>query len=87
MAQYVADEATNFAEVAFAVRDQYQNQGVGWELLKQLAYVARRRGLFGFTAQVLATNRPMLRLFEKMGLAMEKRIMEGVVELKMRFRK
>ena len=87
MAQYVADEATNFAEVAFAVRDQYQNQGVGWELLKQLAYVARRRGLFGFTAQVLATNRPMLRLFEKMGLAMEKRIVEGVVELKMRFRK
>jgi hypothetical protein len=29
----------------------------------------------------------MLRLFEKMGLAMEKRIVEGVVELKMRFRR
>ncbi len=87
MAQYVLDEATNFAEVAFAVRDQYQNQGVGRELLRQLTYIARRRGIFGFTAQVLATNRPMLRLFDSMNFSTQKRVSEGVVELRMRFRR
>ncbi|MEM2865889.1 MAG: GNAT family N-acetyltransferase [Candidatus Hadarchaeales archaeon] len=87
MAQYVLDETTNFAEVAFAVKDQYQNQGVGRELLKQLTYIARRRGIFGFTAQVLATNRPMLRLFSSMNVSTEKKVSEGVVELKMRFRR
>ncbi|MEM0359486.1 MAG: GNAT family N-acetyltransferase [Candidatus Hadarchaeales archaeon] len=87
MAQYVLDEATNFAEVAFAVKDQYQNQGIGRELLKQLTYIAKRRGIFGFTAQVLATNRPMLRLFDSMNFSVEKRVAEGMVELKMRFRR
>ena len=32
------------AEVAFAVRDDYQNQGIGQELLSYLTYLARRMG-------------------------------------------
>lgn len=74
------------AEVAFAVRDDYQNQGLGTELLSYLTYLARRRGLLGFTAEVFTDNAPMLHVFEKGGFEMEKRSIAGITELKMRFR-
>jgi RimJ/RimL family protein N-acetyltransferase len=84
--QYGIDERTNTAEVAFVVRDDYQGQGIGTELLAYLTYLAKRQGLHGFTAEVLEENRPMLHLFEKMGFDIEKRRSEGVYELKMTFR-
>jgi RimJ/RimL family protein N-acetyltransferase len=84
--QYAIDERTNTAEVAFVVRDDYQGQGIGTELLAYLTYLAKRQGLHGFTAEVLEENRPMLHLFEKMGFDIEKRRSEGVYELKMTFR-
>jgi RimJ/RimL family protein N-acetyltransferase len=84
--QYGIDEATHTAEVAFVVRDEYQNKGIGTELLSYLTYLAKRQGLLGFTAEVLIGNRPMLHLFEKMGFDIEKRSAEGVCEMKMAFR-
>jgi GNAT superfamily N-acetyltransferase len=68
------------------VRDDYQNIGIGTELLAYLTYLAKRQGLLGFTAEVLLENRPMLHLFENMGFDIEKRSEEGVYELKMGFR-
>jgi len=50
MGQYCLDETTNTAEVAFAVRDDYQNQRIGGELLSYLTYLAKKQGIFGFTA-------------------------------------
>lgn len=85
LGQYWINEDNNTAEVAFAVKDAYQNAGVGTELLKYLTQLARRRGLMGFTAEVLMENQAMLHLFEKMGFAIEKRVQEGVCELKMTF--
>ncbi len=84
--QYSIQESNHTAEVAFAVRDNCQNQGIGTTLLSYLTYLAKRQGLLGFTATVLVENRPMLHLFEKMGFEMEKRIEEGVYELKMMFK-
>ncbi|MFW6055797.1 MAG: GNAT family N-acetyltransferase [Chloroflexota bacterium] len=84
--QYGIDEATHTAEVAIAVQDEYHNQGIGTELLSYLTLLAKRQGLLGFTAEVLVENKPMLRLFEKMGFDLEKRIEEDVYELKMLFR-
>ena len=86
MGQYAVDEATHTAEVAFAVKDEYQNKGIGEEILSYLTYLARRQGLLGFTAEVLLGNRPMLHLFEKMGFDIQKRSMEGVYEMRMGFR-
>lgn len=60
--------------------------GVGHDLLSYLTRLARRRGLLGFTAEVLLENRPMLNLFKNMGFDMEKRSEEGVYELRMTFR-
>jgi acyl-CoA hydrolase/GNAT superfamily N-acetyltransferase len=84
--QYGIDDITHTAEVAFVVRDDYQNQGVGTELVTYLTYLAKRRGLLGFTAEVLMENRPMLHLFEKMGFDIQKRTDGGVYELRMAFR-
>jgi RimJ/RimL family protein N-acetyltransferase len=85
LGQYSIDPASHTAEVAFVVRDNYQNRGVGFELLSYLTLLARRQGLLGFTAEVLVENRPMLHLFEKMGFFMDRRTEEQVYELKMTF--
>ena len=86
LGQYEIEKDSHVAEVAFAVSDKHQNKGIGQELLGYLAYLARRQGLLGFTAEVLLENRPMLHVFEKMGFDMEKRVGSGVYELKMMFR-
>jgi acyl-CoA hydrolase/GNAT superfamily N-acetyltransferase len=86
MAQYLIDETTHTAEVAFVVRDDYQGKGIGAVLLAYVTYLARKSGLHGFTAAVLMENRQMLQLFEKMGFNIEKRSEGGVYELTMSFR-
>jgi acyl-CoA hydrolase/GNAT superfamily N-acetyltransferase len=84
--QYGIQEYQHWAEVAFAVRDDYQYKGIGQVLLSYLTQIAKRNGLLGFTAEVLVENKPMLHLFEKMGFNIEKRSSAGVYELKMEFR-
>ena len=84
--QYGIDEDTHTAEVAFAVRDDQQNRGIGFELLKYLTYLAKRQGLLGFTAEVLVDNKPMLHVFEKGGFDMKKRFDSGVYDLILKFK-
>jgi len=60
------------AEVAFTVRDDMQNKGIGSELLNYLILLGKRRGLLGLTAEALIINKPMLLLFERAGF--EKRV-------------
>jgi RimJ/RimL family protein N-acetyltransferase len=69
------------AEVAFAVTDQYQGQGIGAALLRHLATIARDAGLKEFTAEVLPENVPMLRVFEKSGLKTNTKRERGVVHV------
>ncbi|MBN1390550.1 MAG: GNAT family N-acetyltransferase [Candidatus Thermoplasmatota archaeon] len=83
--QYGIDESSHSAEVAVVVMDEFQGQGVGTEILEYLTILAKRQGLLGFTAEVLIDNKPMLRLFEKMGFHMRKRMSEGVYELNLAF--
>lgn len=84
--RYNMNPDAHTAEIAFAVRDDYQNQGLGTELLSYLTYLARRQGLLGFTAEVFTDNAPMLHVFEKGGFEMERRNIAGLTELRMRFR-
>jgi acyl-CoA hydrolase/RimJ/RimL family protein N-acetyltransferase len=86
MAQYLIDENTHTAEVAFVVRDDYQGKGIGATLLSYVTYLARKSGLHGFTAAVLMENRQMLQLFDHMGFVIEQRAEGGMYELKMSFR-
>jgi GNAT superfamily N-acetyltransferase len=72
------------AEVAFAVIDQYQGQGVGAGLMRHLAAIAREAGLRELTAEVLPENAPMLKVFEKSGLPVGTKREAGVVHVTMR---
>jgi len=66
-------EKSGIAEVAFAVVDDYQGQGIGAVLLRHLATLARQAGLKEFTAEVLPDNTPMLKVFERSGLKFNSR--------------
>ncbi len=87
MGQYLINEDSHTAELAFVINDQYQNLGIGKEILLYLALLAKNHGLLGFTAEVLLENAPMLRLFESMGFDIEKHRSEGIYNLKMTFRR
>jgi acyl-CoA hydrolase/GNAT superfamily N-acetyltransferase len=86
MGQYSIDDISHTADAAFAVRDSWQGKGIGTELLQYLTLLAKKRGLLGFTADVLADNWGMLRVFNKMGFDIEKHFDAGVYELKMTFK-
>jgi ribosomal protein S18 acetylase RimI-like enzyme len=83
--QYGIMEDQHIAEVALVVRDDFQNLGIGQEVLTYLTLLARKQGLLGFTAEVLVENTAMLHLFEKQGFDIQKRSAEGVYELQMMF--
>ncbi len=61
------------AEVAFAVVDEYQGQGIGSALLRHLAVIARRAGLHELIAEVLPDNAAMLKVFERSGFRLTKK--------------
>jgi GNAT superfamily N-acetyltransferase len=65
LGNYYLDPKSNRAEVAFVVHDKWQRQGIGTFLLRYLGRIARRNGIRGFTAEVLAENKPMLAVFNK----------------------
>lgn len=68
MCRYDVDMATNLADIAFVVQDDWQGKGVGTVLMRRMTDVARHRGLAGFSADVLTTNHGMLGIFHKSGL-------------------
>ena len=69
------------AEVAFAVPDDMHGRGIASLLLEHLVWQARQRDLRAFTAETLAENSAMLRVFADAGLPAKRRISDGVVEL------
>ncbi|MBU2551474.1 MAG: GNAT family N-acetyltransferase, partial [Proteobacteria bacterium] len=84
--QYLVLEHQNIAEVAFLVRDDYQDRGIGSELLKYLTFLARRQGLEGFTAEVVMNNEAMIHLFEKMDFDITKKFESNAFRLLMKFK-
>ncbi len=59
--------ATKRAEVSFLVRDDWQAKGIGTELLDILTDIARKSGILGFEARVLAKNHLMMAIFYNSG--------------------
>jgi len=57
----------NEAEVAILVSDQYQNQGLGDELLRRVVEIARHEKLSRLSAEMLPDNMGMQVLFRRQG--------------------
>lgn len=85
MGQYFIDERELTAELAFVVRDDYQNRGIGTELLSYLTFLAKKQGLLSLTAEVMMDNGAMMHLFEKCGFKIKHQSFNGPCELKMNF--
>ena len=69
------------AELAFAVVDEYQGQGIGAALLRHLALLARDAGIKELIAEVLPENLPMLKVFQNSGLDLQTKHRAGVVDV------
>jgi len=69
------------AEIAFSVDDPHQKLGIATHLISHLIAIARAAGVKQFIADVLPENIPMLKVFERCGLAMKTRHGRGVVHV------
>ena len=85
IAHYRNEPRTNFAEAAFLVRDDWQGRGVGTQLVGVLGELARAQGIAGFTAEVLASNTSMLRVFHKGVDAVESKLGDGIYSRRIPF--
>ncbi|KJS30267.1 MAG: hypothetical protein VR64_16265 [Desulfatitalea sp. BRH_c12] len=75
------DKGALMAEVAFTVEEDYHGQGVAGLLLRHLVSIARTAGVTQLEAEVLSTNKAMLRVFSRSGLPMEMKNEGGVVRV------
>ncbi|MCB0637724.1 MAG: GNAT family N-acetyltransferase, partial [Lewinella sp.] len=60
------------AEYAIIVADEIQGQGLGTVMTQYIMDIARDMGLRTLHASVLATNKPMIGLFKKLGFKLER---------------
>ena len=82
---YYLDPGTNRAEVAFIVKDKWQNRGLGSFMFKHLMNIAKRSGIAGFTADVLFENRGMQEVFRRSGCRVTSKLSDGVYSYVMDF--
>lgn len=82
---YYVEPKTNRAEVAFTVRDDFHRRGIGRFLLGHLMTIARRGGLAGFTAEVLADNVGMRAVFAGADCKVRSSVRAGVVRYDLDF--
>jgi acyl-CoA hydrolase/GNAT superfamily N-acetyltransferase len=83
--RYIRDPDTNFAEVAFTTHHEWQDRGIGTFLLQYLVRIAKEKNIKGFTADVLARNTPMMKVFSKVGHPLKTHLEYGVYELNIPF--
>lgn len=83
--RYVLMPGETYADVAFVVDEAYQCKGIASFLLETLIRVARQRGIQGFKADVLSSNKAMMRVFEKAPFPIRARLEAGIYELTLSF--
>ncbi|HNZ65726.1 MAG TPA: GNAT family N-acetyltransferase, partial [Smithella sp.] len=84
-ARYARTKQDAFADVAFIVDEDYQNMGIASYIFELLIRAAREEGIKGFTADVLASNKSMLKVFEKAPFPVQTVLSRGVYELTIPF--
>ncbi|MBW1988049.1 MAG: GNAT family N-acetyltransferase [Deltaproteobacteria bacterium] len=83
--RYVMLPDRPWADCAFVVDEDYQGRGIATHLYRLLIREARKRGIKGFTADVLATNKTMLKVFEKSPYPVSAKLEGGAYHLSIDF--
>jgi RimJ/RimL family protein N-acetyltransferase len=86
LGMYALDEGT-VAEVAFSVSKEWQGKGIASLLLEKIAEAACETGITSLVAYMLATNKGMIKLFNKLPYKVETTLGEGTLILRCNFEK
>src|SRR3989454_8692977 len=81
VARYEPGEMPGTTEIAIVVEDGWQHRGLGSLLLDALLAAAERRNLRVFRADVLADNRPMLRVLSRLADIRRRESNHGILTL------
>jgi RimJ/RimL family protein N-acetyltransferase len=81
VARYEPGEPDGTTEIAIVVEDGWQHRGLGGLMLDALLAAAEARGLRRFTADVLADNRPMLRILSRLAHIRRRDLEAGVLTI------
>ncbi|MFH1138239.1 MAG: GNAT family N-acetyltransferase [Pseudomonadota bacterium] len=84
-ARYVQLPEGSYADVAFVVDEEYQGLGIATYMIKMMTQNARDKGILGFTADVLATNKSMMKVFERCGYPVKASLEGGAYHLVISF--
>lgn len=74
LAEYETGEDPDTAEISISVADGLHHRGVGTLLVEHLVSAARAAGIREFTADALAENHEVLRLFADLGLRTDRHV-------------
>jgi len=77
LGSYHLNPATQRAEIAFLVADEWQGKGIGTFLMQHLVKVARSKKIKGLTAEVLRDNVAMIALMHKGGVPANSKPVDG----------
>ncbi len=83
--RFMIEPNSEYPDVAFMVDEDYQRRGIAGALVNYLIGIAEERGFKGFRADVLFSNKPMLKVFENLPYVLHKSIGDGVISLKFSF--
>ncbi|MBI9087195.1 MAG: GNAT family N-acetyltransferase [Desulfobacterales bacterium] len=83
--EYLLEESTNAAEVAFSVSRDFQGKGLGKILMAKLALAARENGISGLMAYTSPQNQGMIRLFKTLPYKVRNTFESDMLEMRCRF--
>ncbi len=83
--RYVRHHNLPSADVAFVVDENYQGQGIASFLFEALIRTAREQGIEWFTADVIADNKAMLKVFERAPFPIRAVMESGIYNLTIPF--
>jgi len=72
---------TDHADLAFVVDEEYQARGIATFIFQYLCRIAKERGIKALRADVLASNKAMIKVLEKSPYPFKAVMKEGVYEI------
>ena len=82
---YYLNQSTNLADCAFMIHPEWQGLGLATILQRRMAEYAKAKNVRGFTADVLCENEGMIKVFERGGFNISRKVVAGSFEVTMLF--